>query len=303
MDVGETMSTNLMNDLVVNTNVEKDGLNCTLTVTVPQDYITKDFNGKVTQLTKTPRQGFRPGKVPRNMIIQWYQKDILQEITIDVAQKSFEKALKDNDLDIANQPDMDLKPLELGQDLVYTAKFELYPEVELIDFAKVKLDNPVAEISDEDVKKSFDEEVEKHPSWKEVARGAKKGDQLTIDFTGKIDGEEFQGGSATNHAFRYGHNQMLEDFEKPLKGKKKDADVEAKVVFPDDYHAEDMRGKEAVFSIKLNKVESPSPAKIDKDLFKKMGSEAETEEDFLQELKVIKEKSLAIKFRNSENTM
>ncbi|HJN37247.1 MAG TPA: trigger factor [Gammaproteobacteria bacterium] len=286
------MTTHVKDSLPMKVNVDQKGLECSVNVKIAADFVDQQFNSKVNQLTQTRRHGFRPGKVPASIIIESYRPEILQEITVDLTQKSFEQALKQHDLDMADQPDMDIKPVDLGSGLTYTAKFECLPKVELKDLSDIKLINPVSEVSDKEVKEAYKEAIDKHPDWKKVDRAAKKGDQVTIDFDGKVGGESFEGGSAKGHSFRLGHKQMLDDFEAPLVGKKKGDKVKAKVTFPEDYHAEDMRGKKAVFEISLSGVEEAKAPKINQDLFKKMGSQAETEEDYCQELRGVKEKEL-----------
>jgi trigger factor len=286
------MTTNLIDSLPMEVDVDQKGLKCSLNVKIGADFVGREFKSKVNQLTNTRRHGFRKGKVPHSVIIDCYSSEIIQEITTDLTQKSFEKAIKDKGLNLANQPEMDLNSVDLSSGINYTAKFECLPKVELKDLSELKLNNPVSSVTDKEVKEAYKESIDNHPDWKAVSRLAKNGDQLTIDFDGKVDGEEFEGGSAKGHSFRLGHKQMLDDFDKALVGKKKGSKVKAKVVFPEDYHAQNIRGKEAVFEIIVLEVKEAKAPKINKELFKKMGSESETEEDYLQELRVVKEKEL-----------
>jgi trigger factor len=166
-----------------------------------------------------------------------------------------------------------MKTDEDGKDLEYVAAFEVYPEVEVKDVAKIDVETPIVDISDKDLSNMIDTLRKQHANYKEVKRKAKKDDKVTIDFIGTIDGEEFDGGKAQDFALEMGKDKMIPGFEKPIIGNKTGDEVIADVTFPEDYHAEKLKGKVAQFTINIKKVEQLDLPKIDEKFAKLFGIE------------------------------
>ncbi|MCC2614625.1 trigger factor [Aestuariibacter halophilus] len=250
------------------------GLERRLTITVPADSIDSAVKSRLQQLAKTQRiNGFRPGKVPVSVLQKRYGQAVRQEVAGEAMQRNFYEAVMQEKLNPAGMPTFELKNDKHGEDLEFVASFEVYPEPEVKDLDKIKIEKPVVEIQDKDLDAMMETLQKQHATWKEVKRKAKKDDRVTISFVGSIDGEEFDGGKADDFPLELGKGRMIPGFEKPLVGAKAGEEVVAEVTFPEDYHAEALKGKDAKFDIKVTKVEGLSLPKVDEEFAKLFGIE------------------------------
>lgn len=250
------------------------GLERRLTITVPAESIDTAVKSRLQQLAKTQRiNGFRPGKVPVSVIKKRYGQAVRQEIAGEAMQRNFYEAVVQEKLNPAGMPAFEMKKDVDGEDLEFVASFEIYPELEVQGVSDIEVEKPVVEIKDKDLDNMMDTLRKQHASWKEVKRKAKKDDRVTIDFVGTIDGEEFDGGKSENFPLELGKDRMIPGFEKPLVGAKKGEEVVSDVTFPEDYHAEALKGKPAQFKITVNKVEGLELPKVDEEFAKLFGIE------------------------------
>ena len=250
------------------------GLERRLTITVSADSVDTAVKARLQQLAKTQRiNGFRPGKVPVSVIKKRFGQAVRQEVAGDVMQRNFYEAIMKEKITPAGMPTFDMTKDVDGQDLEFVATFEVYPEVKVSGLDKIKVDKPVVEITDKDLDTMMKTLQTQHASWKEVKRKAKKDDKVTINFVGTIDGEEFDGGKAEDFPLELGKGRMIPGFEKPLVGAKTGDEVVSEVTFPDDYHAEALKGKNASFAITVTKVESLDLPKVDDEFSKLFGVE------------------------------
>ena len=250
------------------------GLERRLTITVPADSVDSAVKARLQQLSKTQRiNGFRPGKVPVSVIQKRFGAAVRQEVAGDVMQQNFYQAIVQEKINPAGMPSFELVKDENGQDLEFVAAFEVYPEVEVQGVADTEIEKPVVEISDADLDNMMETLQKQHATWKEVKRKAKKDDRVVIDFVGKVDGEEFEGGKAEGFTLELGQNRMIPGFEEPLVGAKTGEDVVVEVTFPEDYHAENLKGKAATFDVKVQKVEGKQLPDVDEEFAKLFGVE------------------------------
>lgn len=250
------------------------GLERRLTITVPAESIDTAVKSRLQQLAKTQRiNGFRPGKVPVSVIKKRYGMAVRQEVAGEAMQRNFYEAITKEKLNPAGMPAFEMKKDVDGEDLEFVASFEVYPEPEVTGVDKIKIEKPVVEIVDKDLDAMMETLQKQHANWKEVKRKAKKDDRVTIDFVGTIDGEEFDGGKSEDFPLEMGKDRMIPGFEKPIVGSKKGEEVVANVTFPEDYHAEALKGKDAEFKITVKKVEGLTLPKIDADFAKLFGVE------------------------------
>ena len=250
------------------------GLERRLTITVPADSVDSAVKARLQQLSKTQRiNGFRPGKVPVSVIQKRFGAAVRQEVAGDVMQQNFYQAIVQEKINPAGMPSFELVKDENGQDLEFVAAFEVYPEVEVQGVADIEIEKPVVEISDADLDNMMETLQKQHATWKEVKRKAKKDDRVVIDFVGKVDGEEFEGGKAEGFTLELGQNRMIPGFEEPLVGAKTGEDVVVEVTFPEDYHAENLKGKAATFDVKVQKVEGKQLPDVDEEFAKLFGVE------------------------------
>lgn len=245
------------------------GLERQVTITVPAEVISKDVDARLRQLAKTQRiHGFRPGKVPVKVIQQRYGAAVAQDVAGDVMQKSFVEAIVAQKLNPAGTPALTPSPIKIGEDFTFVAKFEIYPEVAVQNLDKIAIEKPTCDILESELDEMVETLQKQHASWDQVEREATDGDKLDINFIGKVDGEEFDGGQAENFALELGTGRMIPGFEEGVIGHKAGEQFTIDVNFPDEYHAEHLKGKAAQFDITVNKVEAKTLPELNEEFFK-----------------------------------
>ena len=210
-------------------------------------------------------EGFRKGKAPRNIIERKYGKNIFYDDALDLAvQKEYPKAVNELALDVIANPKIDVVKFEEGQDIVLSADVEVIPEVVLPEYKGIEVEKTEIKVTDEDVEKEIKAIQEKNARIVEVEdRAVEKGDFLTIDYAGFVDDEQFEGGTAENQPLEIGSNKFIPGFEEQLIGKNKDEEVKVNVTFPEDYHAENLRGKDAAFNVTIHEIKTKELPEID----------------------------------------
>ncbi|WCE30574.1 trigger factor [Vibrio sp. SCSIO 43137] len=249
-----------------------EGLERRLNITVPAANIEDAVKAELRNIAKNRRfDGFRKGKVPLKMVAQMYGKAVRQDVMGEVMQRHFIEAIVKEKINPAGAPTFAPVENEEGKDLVFTATFEVYPEVELKGLENIVVEKPVVAVEDADVEEMIETLRKQQASWTEVEEAAEDGSRATIDFVGSIDGEEFEGGKAENFPLEMGQGRMIPGFEDGIMGKRAGTEFEIDVTFPEDYHAENLKGKEAKFQIKVNKVEARELPEINEEFVAKFG--------------------------------
>ncbi|WDE13620.1 trigger factor [Thalassomonas haliotis] len=250
------------------------GLERRLTISVPAETVDVEVKNRLRHLGKTQRiNGFRPGKVPVSVIQKRYGQSVRQEVAGELMQRNFVEAIVAEKINPAGRPQFVAKSNEDGKPLEFEATFEVYPEVELKDLEKIAVERPQVEVTDADLDEMFVTLQNQHKTWKENKRKTKNGDKLTIDFNGRVDGEAFEGGKAEGFELELGSGRMIPGFEKEIVGMKVGEEKTIKVTFPEDYHAENLKGKEAEFDIVVHKTEGPVLPEVDEEFAKLFGVE------------------------------
>ena len=250
------------------------GLERRLTISVPAEKVDVEVKNRLRQISKTQRiDGFRPGKVPQSVIQKRYGKSVRQEVAGEIMQRNFVDAIVAEKINPAGRPSFVAKSNEDGKALEFEATFEIYPVVELKDLEKIAIERPKVDVTDADLDEMFVTLQKQHQTWKENKRKTKKGDKLTLDFTGRVDGEEFEGGKAEGFELELGAGRMIPGFETEVTGMKVGDEKTIKVTFPEDYHAENLKGKEAEFDIVIHKTEGSVLPEIDEAFAKLFGIE------------------------------
>ena len=261
------------------------GLERLMTISVPAERIDQDVTKRIQQTARTVKiDGFRPGKVPVKVVKQRYGKGIREEVLGQVVQESFYQALQQEEINPAGTPSIDFTKDVEGENLEYTAKFEVYPSIELADFSSVEIEKKSADVKDADLDQMIETLRKQQADWAEVEREAAMDDRLRIDFEGFIDGEAFDGGKGEGMDLVLGSNTMIPGFEAGLVGAKAGDEVEVKVTFPESYQAENLQGKDAVFKVKVASVSEQVLAELNEEFFAKFGLEDKTEEAFRAEV-------------------
>ena len=276
--------------------VDFDGLKGTLKISIPSDELKKRVDAKIREVAqKASISGFRPGKVPANVIRSRYLPSILQEEGVAMADEAYNQVMTEGQYSLAADPDIDLKPqpLHIDQSIDMEVKFEVIPEFELADLSKVKCEQPVINYTAAKVKELVDASLKSHPKWEAVERSTQAEDRITINFDGFLDGQPFEGGAAKDHEMVLGDGKMLEEFEANLIDKKAGEEFEFPLTFPEDYVAKDLAGKQVSFKVTISKIESPTLMKVGKPFYKELGLDVSTKEQFEQHLQAEESKSHA----------
>lgn len=274
----------------------EQGLEHKITVTFPSDELNGQIEKRLNEIRRTVRMdGFRPGKVPLNVVKKRHGEQVKQEVMGENIQRKFYDAVMQESLNVAGYPMFDEFDDKDGQ-ITFTARFETYPEITIPEFSGVTVEKIAADVSDEDVEKMVNRLREQRMAWrpsKSAAKKAKKGDQVIIDFVGKLDGEAFEGGSAENVPLELGSGRMIPGFEDGIEGMKKGEEKTIEVTFPENYHAEQLKGKTATFDITVHSIQTKELPEMDEEFVKSFGIEAGTEEALRAEIKDNMQKELA----------
>ncbi|WP_024608614.1 trigger factor [Pseudoalteromonas sp. TAB23] len=248
------------------------GLERRITITVPSENVETEVKKRLQQLSKTQRiDGFRAGKVPVSVINKRFGPAVRQEVAGEVMQRNYIEAIVSEKINPAGAPTFAPKSLEAGKDLEFSATFEVYPEVEVQGLDKITVEKPAVTVTDEDLANMLETLRKQHAAWADVDAAAGENDRVTIDFVGTIDGEVFEGGKAEDFPLELGQGRMIPGFEDNIVGKKAGEEVVADVTFPDDYHAENLKGKAAQFTITVKKVEAQELPELSEEFATKFG--------------------------------
>ena len=264
---------------IVETN--NDGLARSIQVTISSSELDTGVTARLEELKgQVQLKGFRPGKVPMDHMKRTYGQQVMSEIVQQKVNDTSQQILTDRKERPAMQPEINLvgdaaEVMAGSADLVYEMKFEVIPEIQLTDFSKLSLERPVVSVTDAQVLESLDRLAESRTSFKPRAASAKAkdGDQVKIDFIGRIDGEAFDGGTAEGVDLVIGSGQFIPGFEEQLVGAKAGDSLDVKVSFPDDYGSEALAGKAAVFACLVHEVSEPTATAIDEDFATGLGME------------------------------
>ncbi|ATM96874.1 trigger factor [Yersinia frederiksenii] len=248
------------------------GLGRRVTITVAADSIEKAVKSELVKAAKNVRiDGFRKGHVPMNIVEQRYGASVRQDVLGDLMQRNFVDAIIKEKINPAGAPNYVPGEYKQGEDFTYSVEFEVYPEVELKDLESIEVEKPVVEVNDADVDTMLETLRKQQATWKETDAAATAEDRATLDFTGSIDGEVFEGGKATDFVLAMGQGRMIPGFEEGVIGHKAGEEFTIDVNFPEDYHAENLKGKSAKFDIVLKKVEVRELPELTEEFIKRFG--------------------------------
>ena len=262
-----------------------EGLQRRVTIIVAADKIEAAYKEQLKGYAKNARvDGFRKGKVPHSIIEQRFGVAARQEVLSDEMQRAFFDAVIAEKINLAGRPTFIPNNYQPGQEFSFSVTFEVFPEVELKGLENIEVEKPVVEITDADLDKMVDVLRKQQATWAESQEVAKAEDRVVIDFVGSVDGEEFEGGKATDFVLAMGQGRMIPGFEEGIVGHKAGEQFDIDVTFPAEYHAENLKGKAAKFAITLKKVENIVLPELTEEFVKKFGN-AKSVEDLRAEIK------------------
>lgn len=245
-----------------------------ITLTVPATDINNEVEARLRKLSRTVKaDGFRPGKVPMSVVAQRYGYSVQYEVVNDRIGRAFSDAAREAELRVAGAPRIAQKDESPEGQLAFDATFEVYPEVKLGDLTASEVERVSTEVTEAAIDRTVDilRKQRRTFAQRPAADGAQETDRVTIDFEGKIDGEPFSGGKADAFQFIIGEGQMLEQFDTGVRGMKVGDSKTFPLKFPDDYHGQDVAGKEADFLVTMKKIESQNLPVVDADFAKSLG--------------------------------
>ena len=245
-----------------------------ITLVIPANDLNSEIETRLKRLSRTVKaDGFRPGKVPMSVVAQRYGYTVQNEVMNDKLGKAFSNAASGAQLRVAGIPRITQKDEAPEGQLAFDATFEVYPEVKLGDLSAVEVDRVSSEVTEAAIDRTVDILRKQRRSFAQrpAADGALEGDRVSIDFEGKIDGEPFEGGKAEAFQFLIGEGQMLEQFDKAVRGMKVGDSKTFPLQFPADYHGKDVAGKEADFLVTMKKIEAQHLPALDEAFIKSLG--------------------------------
>ncbi|SEL02249.1 trigger factor [Roseateles sp. YR242] len=269
-----------------------------ITLTLAAADINSEVEARLKKLSRTVKaDGFRPGKVPMSFVAQRYGASVQYEVVNDKLGQAFSQAANEAKLRVAGMPRIEQKDGAAEGDLAFDATFEVYPEVKLGDLAEASVERVAAEVTEEAIDKTVEILRKQRRSFAQrgAADVAADGDRVTIDFEGKIDGEPFAGGKADGFQFLLGEGQMLEAFEKAVRGMKSGESKTFPLAFPEDYHGKEVAGKEADFLVTVKKIEAQHLPEVNEAFAKALGIKEGTVESLRADIKKNLERE--VKFR------
>jgi trigger factor len=269
-----------------------------MTLSLPLDSIQSEVSARLKKMARTVKMdGFRPGKVPMNVVAQRYGYSVQYEVMNDKVGEAFFNAANEAQLRVAGQPKINEKAGAPEGELAFEAVFEVYPEVKIGDLASAEVEKITTEVTDAAIDKTLDILRKQRRTFSQRAHDAQAatGDRVTVDFEGKIDGEPFDGGKSQDFQFILGDGQMLKEFEEATLGLKTGESKTFPLAFPADYHGKDVAGKTADFLVTVKKVEAAHLPEVDDALAKSLGIEDATVQGLRSDIKKNLERE--VKFR------
>ena len=280
-----------------------EGLERKLTIAIPGYRVDTAVNARLQEAAQTIRlNGFRQGKVPLKVVKNKFGKGVRQEVVGELMNQTYFEAIAQESLKPAGQPRIEPTRMDEGKDVEFVAVFEVYPEIELPDFAAIKAERLVAEVSDDDIDEMVETLRKQRQTWVPVERAAADGDMVNIDYVGKKEGEEFQGGKAAGQNLVLGSERMIPGFEDGVIGKSAGEDFTLQLKFPDEYHSEELAGAEVEFELKLNTVSEQSLPEVNEDFYKSFGVEEGGMEEFRKEVSNNMQREMKTASRNKLKT-
>ncbi|MEW9675440.1 trigger factor [Lentibacillus sp. L22] len=264
---------------------KQEGNEGVLTFSVSADEFDKALDQAFKKVVKKVQiPGFRKGKVPRKIFDKRFGVESLYQDAVDIVlPNAYMNAVEETGIEPVEQPAVDIEEIEQGKDLVFTAKVTVKPEVTLGEYKGLEVEEQDTTVTDEDVDHEIEHQRQHHAELIVKEEGTiEEGDTVVIDFEGFIDGEPFEGGKGDNFSLEIGSGQFIPGFEEELIGKGSDEETEINVTFPEDYHAEELAGKEATFKVKIHEIKTKELPELDDEFAKDVDEEVETLDELKQ---------------------
>lgn len=264
-----------------------------LTFEIPSETVKQGLDQTYKRVKKNISvPGFRKGKVPRQIFDNVYGEEALYEETLNnLLPDAYQAAVEESGQDIVGQPSIDIQSMDKGKDWVLVAEVDLKPSVTLGEYKGLKADKEDTSVSEEEVNEAIESRRQSLAELVVKEAAAEEGDTVVIDYEGFVDDVAFDGGKAENHSLELGSNTFIPGFEEQLVGQEPGVELDVNVTFPEEYHAEDLAGKDAVFKVKVHEVKAKELPELDDEFAKDVDDEVETFEELKNKIRVQLEES------------
>ncbi|UBH21550.1 trigger factor [Macrococcus armenti] len=281
---------------------KQEGNEGVLTVTVPAEEVNAGLDKafkKVVKQVNVP--GFRKGKMPRPMFEQRFGAEALYQDALDfILPDAYAAAVEEAGINPVDRPEIDIEQMEKGKELIFTAKVTVEPEVELGDYKGLEVEKEDTEVTEEDLNKAIEADLARKAELvvKEDGEVA-EGDVVNLDFDGYVNDEAFEGGKAEGYDLEIGSGQFIPGFEEQLVGTKVGDEKDVNVTFPEEYHAEELAGKEAVFKVKINEIKSKEVPELDDEMAKELDESVDSVDAYKEKYKKDLQEQKALQAENN----
>ena len=277
----------------------KSDIEQSLNIVIPSKEIEDKVSSKILVAQKDAKiKGFRKGKAPLEVVTKLYGPEIRQDVVYDAVSHKFYHLIDEKNLKIVSRPNLIPEAMEKDKDVKFKATFEVYPEVRIGSLSRLNYKKPNCVIEDEDLEKSIVNLQKRMSKWEPADEVSESGDQIKIDFIGKIEGEEFEGGKATDFPVEIGSKSMIEGFEDGLIGLKASESKTLNLKFPEEYGKKELASKDVSFEVTVQEVSKPALPELNEEFFKSTGIEVSNLQDYKKEVRSKLEEDLKNLLRN-----
>ena len=265
---------------------KKNNLEKKIKLSISSTELKSDFKSRlISQQSSSDLKGFRKGKAPLDVIEKYYGDQIKQRLIMDKMGDLFYKKISEENIPVVGQPSFAPESFEIDKDIKFQVLYEIYPEFSLSRMGSLSFKKPVSKLNKEDIEKAKDLILKRYSKAEPIEKTSENGHLVKIDFEGFLDGEKFEGGEAKDYSLELGAKTMIPGFEEQIIGMKKDQLKDIEVTFPEDYQAENLKGKKVVFKINMKEVSEMKLPELNEEFFKNLNMDIKTESEFHEKIK------------------
>ena len=265
---------------------KKNNLEKKIKLSISSTELKSDFKSRlISQQSLSDLKGFRKGKAPLDVIEKYYGDQIKQRLIMDKMGDLFYKKISEENIPVVGQPSFAPESFEIDKDIKFQVLYEIYPEFSLSRMGSLSFKKPVSKLNKEDIEKAKDLILKRYSKAEPIEKTSENGHLVKIDFEGFLDGEKFEGGEAKDYSLELGAKTMIPGFEEQIIGMKKDQLKDIEVTFPEDYQAENLKGKKVVFKINMKEVSEMKLPELNEEFFKNLNMDVKTESEFHEKIK------------------
>ena len=260
---------------------KKNNLEKKIKLNISSKDLKSDFKKRLlAQQSSSDLKGFRKGKAPLDVIEKYYGDQIKQRLIMDKMGDIFYKKISEENIPVVGQPSFAPESFDIKKDIKFEVSYEIYPEFSLTKMGSLSFKKPVSKVTDQDIKKATDLVLKRYGKAEPIDEKSKEGNFVKIDFEGFLNGEKFEGGEAQDYSLELGSKTMIPGFEEQIIGMKAAESKDIEVTFPDDYQAENLKGKKVMFKIKMKEVSEVKLPNLDEEFFKSINMDVKTKAEF-----------------------